>query len=455
MTVLGSNPRATVSPSEPEAFAICDRCSAVYNHKDLQWQYAWRGNQLTNLRLLVCRNCLDVPFENNRPIALPPDPKPIQNPRPPFWAQQEGAPPPDEPVWRLLFPDPVPGPSSQGVAEGEFEPLTGNALGSMIIEGDAAGTFEPLAGAGAGFTGFVSSGPAAGTFQALTGDAAGFLTANGVGNGTFAGLTGNAAGNQTMNGIGAGTFQALTGSAIGTSDAVNSFWQAITDAGLEVNCVAAFDAADSNCYSGSGSTVNDLAGAPVWTGGTNFTFVGTPGSLASDTYFTGVAGTGALNNNAGTWSKSFHKASQVWTVLFIAQKLTGSTVQFLTGSGGAQRPWVQVQAYQTDIARYTVSNDTTAATANGPTGIPQNQWFFMAASISTSGGANASRFVLNNTNLTFDANVIAPSTADSPSFPRVLFEENCRLACFAAFNTNLSQSQIAAIKDALNGRFGF
>lgn len=74
--------RARVDPNNPQAFAVCDRCSFWYNHADLQWQYEWRGDKLQNLRLLVCSDCLDVPFELNRPLHLPPDPEPIRNARP-------------------------------------------------------------------------------------------------------------------------------------------------------------------------------------------------------------------------------------------------------------------------------------------------------------------------------------------------------------------------------------
>ena len=84
--------RAKVDSSAPEAFACCDRCGFLYNISDLDWQYEWRGNQLQNLRLLVCARCLDVPFIFNRPIILPPDPVPIRDPRSPFWAQQEATP---------------------------------------------------------------------------------------------------------------------------------------------------------------------------------------------------------------------------------------------------------------------------------------------------------------------------------------------------------------------------
>lgn len=73
--------RARVDPSSPRAFAVCDRCNFLFNHEDLEWQYEWRGDKLQNIRLLVCSKCLDVPFELNRPLHLPPDPVPISDAR--------------------------------------------------------------------------------------------------------------------------------------------------------------------------------------------------------------------------------------------------------------------------------------------------------------------------------------------------------------------------------------
>lgn len=55
----------------------------MFNHDELQWQYDWlQGPRLFNRRILVCRSCLDIPQESGRTIVLPPDPVPIQNPRP-------------------------------------------------------------------------------------------------------------------------------------------------------------------------------------------------------------------------------------------------------------------------------------------------------------------------------------------------------------------------------------
>lgn len=71
----------------PRALAICDRCNFTYNHSDLTFQSQWAGVKLQNLRLLVCRTCLDVEQPQLRTIVIPPDPIPIANPRPENYAE--------------------------------------------------------------------------------------------------------------------------------------------------------------------------------------------------------------------------------------------------------------------------------------------------------------------------------------------------------------------------------
>lgn len=73
--------RARTSSRNPQAHAICDRCGGRFNFVDLRWQYDWRGAVIQNLRLLVCRECLDVPQEQLRAIIVPADPTPIMNAR--------------------------------------------------------------------------------------------------------------------------------------------------------------------------------------------------------------------------------------------------------------------------------------------------------------------------------------------------------------------------------------
>jgi len=72
---------ASVDPRSPSAFAICDRCGFLYNHRDLKWEVQWRGRQIERTGYLVCDTCWDTPNPTLRPIVLPPDPVPILNPR--------------------------------------------------------------------------------------------------------------------------------------------------------------------------------------------------------------------------------------------------------------------------------------------------------------------------------------------------------------------------------------
>lgn len=73
--------RARISASNPQATAVCDDCKFLYNRVDLRPQMEWRGDKLMPTGFVKCRRCIDIPFEFNRPLRLPPDPMPIDDPR--------------------------------------------------------------------------------------------------------------------------------------------------------------------------------------------------------------------------------------------------------------------------------------------------------------------------------------------------------------------------------------
>lgn len=73
--------RASVDPSNPSAFGICDRCGFLHNLQDLQWQFQFNAVGLYNTRKLVCDTCLDIPQPQLLNPILPPDPIPVQNAR--------------------------------------------------------------------------------------------------------------------------------------------------------------------------------------------------------------------------------------------------------------------------------------------------------------------------------------------------------------------------------------
>jgi hypothetical protein len=86
--VLPHDLHAPVNRSAPEPPGICDRCGRKWPLSKLVYQFDWRGNALANLRLRVCPDDLDKPFEFNRPLRIPPDPVPVQDPRPYQYAVQ-------------------------------------------------------------------------------------------------------------------------------------------------------------------------------------------------------------------------------------------------------------------------------------------------------------------------------------------------------------------------------
>ena len=72
---------AETDPSDPRAWATCERCGFIANLYKLRWQYEWRGISLFNTRHLVCEPCYDDPQRQLGTIFIPPDPPPIINAR--------------------------------------------------------------------------------------------------------------------------------------------------------------------------------------------------------------------------------------------------------------------------------------------------------------------------------------------------------------------------------------
>ena len=72
---------ASLDPQRPSAFAICDQCGFLVNHRDLRWEMQYRGNKIEKTGFLVCPTCWDEPNPTLQPKVLPPDPVPVLNPR--------------------------------------------------------------------------------------------------------------------------------------------------------------------------------------------------------------------------------------------------------------------------------------------------------------------------------------------------------------------------------------
>lgn len=81
--------RAQVDATSPRAFGICDRCGFTYNLYQLNYQYQYNGTTLYNTRYRVCPTCMDDPQPQLLNPILPPDPLPVNDPRPSAYSVNE------------------------------------------------------------------------------------------------------------------------------------------------------------------------------------------------------------------------------------------------------------------------------------------------------------------------------------------------------------------------------
>ncbi len=70
--------------SDIDGVGICDISGFMFKRKDMRKQMEWRGDSLVWTGLMVGIPYLDQPNEQFRPPPIKDDPKPIDNPRPPY-----------------------------------------------------------------------------------------------------------------------------------------------------------------------------------------------------------------------------------------------------------------------------------------------------------------------------------------------------------------------------------
>lgn len=94
-------------PYRAKAHGQCDRCNRQWELNQLNYQYDFRGDILANTKFRVCPECMDIPYQGYRPVKLPPDPRPVYDPRvEPFLSEESvGAPFPG-----LAYASPIPTP---------------------------------------------------------------------------------------------------------------------------------------------------------------------------------------------------------------------------------------------------------------------------------------------------------------------------------------------------------
>lgn len=74
--------RAKINARHPQAMGECDLTGFWYPLSEMRHKMEWAGNKLVDTGLLVGPDQLDKPQHQYRSVILPPDPRPVQNPRP-------------------------------------------------------------------------------------------------------------------------------------------------------------------------------------------------------------------------------------------------------------------------------------------------------------------------------------------------------------------------------------
>lgn len=89
MPYASQSGRARTNPRAPQAFAVCDDCGGWFNRVDLLVQREWYGDFLADTGFRVCGRCLSKPQAQLKPVILPLDPVPIDEPRPERYQAQQ------------------------------------------------------------------------------------------------------------------------------------------------------------------------------------------------------------------------------------------------------------------------------------------------------------------------------------------------------------------------------
>ncbi len=249
------------------------------------------------------------------------------------------------------------------------------------------------------------------------------------------------------------------------------------------------DVADSNSYSGSGSTLVNLCTSPAdgsaasaynFTLGAGFTFTGVAGDLKRTTYLThaGAASSASIINVATntTFIESLHKDNANWTAIVIWLKGSGGKANYgQLMSTGSYSPssgmgWYSLNGANSRFGLNVVKSVSGQVALNvvGNEYIEYNSYNFMAVSIneaSASGGFfyRNGKYDQTASSLTFNPTYSSPSTSAAQYTLRlwngggsggVTYPMNSTDRFIAAmmFNRALSKAELDDIYKALSAR---
>lgn len=255
----------------------------------------------------------------------------------------------------------------------------------------------------------------------------------------------------------------------GAASGPPTLYQILTDLGLTSNLVACLDAGDIACYDGSSQTWTDRVGGFNMYRGT------TSGSEATDPAFSGVAGAATASEYfsfdggdllketaAHNYADSWHKNNAAFTVIALYYLGTKSALSRVFDTMGALATadglGIHVTAAREPVVIHSTNNTPTMASSTSTSTLTNTSWNFLGVAVNEA-STNVD-FVVNGTtdSKTFTASTATNAKAanirfsgynDTPSSP---IESGERLACFAAFSTALTTTQLGNIYTALKAQ---
>ena len=247
--------------------------------------------------------------------------------------------------------------------------------------------------------------------------------------------------------------------------------------GLATNLKLALDFGDPGCYSGSGQTVTDLAGASSAfnlgaTGSSEAsdpTFNSGAGPLADDRYFSFDGGDWFTYSAANaSWMENIHKDNAKATGLFWFYVTTISPIQALYGTYNGNNASIGAQLHITasGTMEFRVGNGSGSSNALSRIStatVSTNAWHFAAWSIDEAVGANGYTFQLDAVQESGISTYTTPSASAASGTMAIgarlgagtnplLSGGRVAMACFWE-GTNLSPEQLMAFFQATRGRF--
>jgi hypothetical protein len=233
----------------------------------------------------------------------------------------------------------------------------------------------------------------------------------------------------------------------------------IAELGLNTNLNLVLDAADLRSYDGSSQTWTDATGQ-----GNNFfrgttsgaeatdpTFVGTAGGPTEGTYFSFDGGDGFQQSAAHTFPANWHKDNGAFTMLAVFFPIGSAVTQAIFSNSPADGIIWYIDASEVLSCEHAITNVATQVLAG--TAVTTSAWNFVSINFNEAGPSCSLRTQTTVTSPATTASTCTDASTTISVCPSIIpLVNTSRLACFAAWSTDIGATSLTGIYTALKAR---